>query len=125
MYSGTVTKDVAKAVLASKAGAVKFKVDKKGIIQAAVGKVSFTNEKLLGNIRAFMLAVIDVKPEGLKGKYLLVAHISSTMGPGIQLELPSVDPGSQRFMLDLAATTMSSTAVTTITASTATTTQSP
>ena len=109
---GTVTKDVAKAVLASKAGAVKFKVDKKGIIQAGVGKVSFTNEALLGNIRAFMLAVIDVKPEGLKGKYLLVAHISSTMGPGIKVEVPSVDPGSQRFMLDLAATTMSSTITT-------------
>jgi len=108
---GTVTKDVAKAVLASKAGAVKFKVEKKGIIQAAVGKVSFTTEALLGNIRAFMLAVIDVKPEGLKGKYLLVAHISSTMGPGIQLQLPSVDPGSQKFMLDLASTTMSSTSI--------------
>lgn len=112
---GTVTKDVAKAVLASKAGAVKFKVEKKGIIQAAVGKVSFTNEALLGNIRAFMLAVIDVKPEGLKGKYLLVAHISSTMGPGIQVQVPSVDPGSQKFMLDISATTMSSTVTTSTT----------
>ena len=98
---GTVTKDMAKAVRNAKAGAVKFKVEKKGIIQAGIGKRSFTNEALLGNIRAFMLAVIEAKPEGLKGKYLRVAHISSSMGPGIPVEVSSVDPGNARFMLDM------------------------
>ena len=98
---GTVTKDTAKAVRAAKAGAVKFKVEKKGIIQAGVGKRSFTHEALVGNIRSFMLAVTEAKPEGLKGKYLRVAHISSTMGPGIPVDLASVDPGNARFMLDL------------------------
>lgn len=63
--TGTVTKEVSKAVRAAKAGAVKFKVEKKGIIMAGIGKVSFTEEALLGNIRSFMLAVADVKPEGL------------------------------------------------------------
>ncbi|KAJ1408123.1 ribosomal protein L1-like protein [Ochromonadaceae sp. CCMP2298] len=100
---GTVTKDVARAVVAAKAGAVKFKVEKKGIIQGGVGKKSFSDAALLGNIRAFMLAIIEVKPDGLKGKYLRSASISSSMGPGIPLELPSVDPGSARFMLNLAA----------------------
>lgn len=99
--TGTVTKDTAKAVRAAKAGAVKFKVEKKGIISAGIGKKSFTDEALLGNIRAFMLAIAEVKPEGLKGKYLKAAHISSTMGPGVPVELPTVDPGNGRFMLDM------------------------
>ena len=99
--TGTVTKDTGKAVRAAKAGAVKFKVEKKGIIQAGVGKKSFSNEALLGNIRSFMLAVSEVKPEGLKGKYLRVAHLSSSMGPGVEIELPTVDPGNGRFMLDM------------------------
>ncbi len=98
---GTVTKDPAKAVKAAKEGAVKFKVEKKGIIQAGVGKVSFSKEALLGNIKSLMLAIADVKPEGLKGKFLRVAHVSSTMGPGVPVELPTVDPGNARFMLDL------------------------
>jgi large subunit ribosomal protein L1 len=99
--TGTVTKEVGKAVRAAKAGAVKFKVEKNGIIHAGIGKKSFTDEALLGNIRAFMLAVVEVKPEGLKGKYLEGAHISCTMGPGVPVELPTVDPGNGRFMLDL------------------------
>ena len=99
--TGTVTRDIGKAVRAAKAGAVKFKVEKKGIIMAGIGKKSFSDEALLGNIRAFMLAVAEVKPEGLKGKYLQGAHISSTMGPGVPVELPTVDPGNGRFMLDL------------------------
>lgn len=80
---------------------MKFKVEKKGIIMAGIGKVSFTEEALLGNIRSFMLAVADVKPEGLKGKYLRKAHISSTMGPGVPVELGTIDPGNGRFMLDI------------------------
>ncbi len=98
---GTVTRDVAMAVKAAKAGAVKYKVEKKGIIQAGVGKKSFTDEALIENIRALMLSIVDAKPEGLKGKYFLKAHISSTMGPSIEIELPSVDPSSSRFMIKM------------------------
>lgn len=97
---GTVTKDVSSAVKNAKAGAVQFKVEKKGIIQAGIGKLSFSNEKLLDNVRALMVAVFDAKPENLKGKYLKVAHVSSTMGPGIEIDLASIDPSSPRFMLD-------------------------
>jgi large subunit ribosomal protein L1 len=98
---GTVTNNVMQAVKAAKAGAVRFKVERKGIVQAGIGKVSFSREALLDNIRAFMIAVFDVKPEGMKGKYLKVAHICSSMGPSITLEVPSVDPSSARFMLNL------------------------
>jgi large subunit ribosomal protein L1 len=64
------------------------------------GKVSFSKDSLLENIRSFMVALLDAKPEGLKGKYLLHAHISSTMGPGVEIDLPTVDPSNARFMLD-------------------------
>ena len=97
---GTVTKDVTRAVKAAKEGAVQFRVDKKGTIHAGIGRVSFSKEMLLENIRAFMVAVSDVKPEGIKGKYLTSAHISSTMGPGMHIDLPTVDPSSPKFMLD-------------------------
>ena len=99
--TGTVTNEAGKAVRAAKAGAVKFKVGKTGIIHARVGKRSFSDEALLGNIRALMLAVAEVKPEGFKGKYFKSVAISSTMGPGIPIELPTVDPGNARFMLDM------------------------
>ncbi len=98
---GTVTKDVSKAVKTAKAGAVQFKTEKKGIIQAGIGKVSFPKELLLENVRSFMLAVMDAKPEGFKGKYLTGVHISSTMGPGVLIDMSSVDPSNPKFMLDL------------------------
>lgn len=97
---GTVTKDVAKAVKISKAGAVQFRVEKKGIIQASVGKVSFTKEKLLDNIRSMMVAIGDSKPEGLKGKFYLVGHVKSTMGRSVPLDVATIDPTNGRFMLD-------------------------
>lgn len=96
---GTVTKDISRAVKAAKAGAVQFKVEKKGIVHAAIGKVSFSQEALLDNVRAMMLAIIEAKPEGLKGKYILNASVSSTMGPGIRLEVSSVDPSNNKFMV--------------------------
>ena len=99
--TGTVTTDIGKAVRAAKAGAVKFKVDRKGVIHAGVGKCSFSDEALLANIRAFMLGVADAKPEGYKGKFLTRVHVSTTMGPGVPVELATVDPGNARFMLDL------------------------
>ena len=95
---GTVTNDLARAVATAKAGAVQFRVEKKGIVHAGIGKLSFSNEALLENIRSFMIAVADAKPEGLKGVYINQVFLSSTMGPGILVELPSVDPNSAKFM---------------------------
>jgi large subunit ribosomal protein L1 len=87
---GTVTMDVAAAVKASKGGAVEFRVEKAGIVQGTVGKASFGEEKLAENIRAFVDAVNKAKPTGAKGTYLKRVAISSTMGPGVKLELSSV-----------------------------------
>lgn len=98
---GTVTKDVVKAVKEAKAGAVQFKTERQGVIHAGLGKLSFSSPTLLENIRAFMVALMDVKPEGYKGKYLLNAYLRSTMGPAILLDLGSVDPSSPRFMLNI------------------------
>lgn len=98
---GTVTRDVTRAVKLAREGAVQFRVEKQGIVHAGIGKVSFSKEALLENIRSFMVAISDSKPEGLKGKYLLDAHIQATMGPSIHIDLPTVDPSNARFMLDL------------------------
>jgi len=84
---GTVTTDVKAAVAASKGGAVEFRVEKAGIVQGSVGKASFTEGKLAENIRAFVDAVSKAKPAGVKGTYMQRAAISSTMGPGVKLEL--------------------------------------
>jgi large subunit ribosomal protein L1 len=87
---GTVTMDVAAAVKASKGGAVEFRVEKAGIVQGSVGKASFGEEKLAENIRAFVDAVNKAKPAGAKGTYLKRVSISSTMGPGVKLDIGSV-----------------------------------
>ena len=87
---GTVTMDVKAAVAASKGGAVEFRVEKAGIVQGSVGKASFGEEKLVQNIRAFVDAVAKAKPSGTKGTYLQRAAISSTMGPGVKLEIASL-----------------------------------
>jgi large subunit ribosomal protein L1 len=87
---GTVTMDVTAAVAASKGGSVEFRVEKAGIVHAAVGKVSFTAEKLIENIRAFADAVAKAKPSGSKGVYIQRVAISSTMGPGVKIEPSSV-----------------------------------
>ena len=92
---GTVTPDVAGAVKAAKGGAVEFKVEKAGIVHAGVGKASFTEEALAGNVRAFVDAVVRAKPSGAKGTYLKRVSVSSTMGPGIKLDLATVMPASQ------------------------------
>ena len=83
---GTVTPDVAGAVKAAKGGAVEYRVEKAGILHAGVGKVSFTEEALLQNIKAFTDAVIRSKPAGAKGTYVKRVAVSSTMGPGVHVE---------------------------------------
>ena len=87
---GTVTADVAGAVKASKGGAVEFRVEKAGIVHAGVGKVSFDAAALEENVKAFADAVIKAKPSGAKGNYVKKVAISSTMGPGLKLDLATV-----------------------------------
>ena len=86
---GTVTMEVATAVANAKGGEVQFKVEKAGVIHAGVGKVSFDDQKLAENIRAFVDAVTRAKPTGAKGAYLRKVSVSSTMGPGVSVDLTS------------------------------------
>jgi large subunit ribosomal protein L1 len=81
--------DVKTAVTAAKGGEVQFKVEKAGVIHAGIGKISFTDEKLAQNIRAFVDAVSRARPAGAKGTYLRKVSLSSTMGPGVSLDLAS------------------------------------
>ena len=86
---GTVTMDVKTAVAAAKGGEVQFKVEKAGVIHAGIGKISFTEEMLSQNVRAFVDAVSRARPAGAKGTYLKKVSLSSTMGPGVSLDLSS------------------------------------
>jgi large subunit ribosomal protein L1 len=86
---GTVTMDVKAAVEAAKGGEVQFKVEKAGVIHAGIGKASFTEAKLTENVRAFVDAVTKARPAGAKGTYLKKVSLSSTMGPGVSLDLVS------------------------------------
>ena len=83
--SGTVTKDVAKAIADIKAGKVEYRVDKTAIIHVVIGKKSFGQEKLMDNLSALMEAIIKAKPSAAKGTYLKSVVVSSTMGPGIKI----------------------------------------
>ncbi|MDD3444340.1 MAG: 50S ribosomal protein L1 [Zavarzinia sp.] len=87
---GTVTANVAEAIKAAKGGQVQFRVEKAGVMQAGVGKASFSPEALEENIKAFVDAVSRAKPSGAKGTYLKKVALSSTMGPGIRVEVSSV-----------------------------------
>ena len=84
---GTVTQDVAAAVQAAKGGEVQFRCEKAGIIHAGVGKASFEEKALAENVRAFVDAIAKAKPSGVKGTYITKAGISSTMGPGVKLDV--------------------------------------
>ena len=86
---GTVTPDVAGAVAKAKAGEVQFRAERAGIVHAGIGKASFEVAKLAENIRAFVSAVSQAKPEGAKGKYMRRIAISSTMGAGVKVDLGS------------------------------------
>jgi large subunit ribosomal protein L1 len=90
---GTVTMDVKAAVTAAKGGEVQFKVEKAGVVHAGIGKVSFSEDKLAQNLRAFVDAVNRAKPAGAKGTYLKKVSVSSTMGPGVSVDLSSATAG--------------------------------
>ncbi len=87
---GTVTTDVAGAVKASKGGAVEFRVEKAGIVHAGVGKASFDAKAIAENVRAFADAVIKAKPAGAKGNYVKKVALTSTMGPGLRIDVSSL-----------------------------------
>jgi large subunit ribosomal protein L1 len=87
---GTVTPNVGQAVRAAKAGQVQFRVEKAGIVHGGVGKVSFDQASLVDNIKAFVDAVSRAKPAGAKGTYMKRVAISSTMGPGVHVEVASL-----------------------------------
>jgi large subunit ribosomal protein L1 len=91
---GTVTMDIKGAVAGAKGGAVEFRVEKAGVVHAGVGKASFTEKALTENIRAFVDAVVKAKPPGAKGNYLKKISVSSTMGPGVKLDMGSVTGGA-------------------------------
>jgi len=87
---GTVTPNVADAVKAAKAGQVQFRVEKAGIVHGGVGRISFSEDQLAENIHAFVDAIIKAKPSGAKGTYVKKIAISSTMGPGLRVNVSSV-----------------------------------
>jgi len=85
--AGTVTNDIATAVREIKAGRIEFKNDKHGVVASAVGKLSFSKDKLAENIKAFIAAVSKAKPAGTKGHYMVSLALSSTMGPGLKVDM--------------------------------------
>jgi large subunit ribosomal protein L1 len=87
---GTVTANVAEAVKAAKGGQVEYRTEKAGIVQAGVGKASFTEDALVENIKAFVGAVSRARPAGVKGAFIKRVSLSTTMGPGLKLEIASV-----------------------------------
>ncbi len=89
--SGTVTMDVAKAVREVKQGKIDFKVDKTGIVHAAIGKISFTPEQILGNALEFINTIIKLKPATAKGTYIKSIYLSTTMSKGVKVDPKSID----------------------------------
>ena len=90
---GTVTPNVAEAVKAAKGGQIEFRVEKAGIIHGGIGKMSFSNEALRANFDAFVDAILKAKPSGAKGKYLRKVALSSSMGPGLKVDVAQVHGG--------------------------------
>ena len=89
--AGTVTMDVGKAVREIKGGKIEFRVDKTAIIHAPIGKISFDERKLEENASAFIKAVLKAKPAAAKGKYFRTVSVSSTMGPGVEIDTTSIE----------------------------------
>ena len=88
---GTVTNDVAEAVAAAKGGQVQYRAEKAGVVHAGVGKISFDDEALVENVNAFVGAISRAKPSGVKGTYIRKVSLSSTMGPGLKIDIASLD----------------------------------
>ena len=95
---GTVTLDIEGAVTNALKGEIELRADKFGFVNLPLGKVSFSQSKILDNLRAVMVCVTNEKPSGATGKYLKQAVLSSTMGSGVQINLENLDPASQKFM---------------------------
>ena len=91
---GTVTPNVVEAVKAAKAGSIEFRAEKAGIIHAGIGKVSFTEAALLENVRAFIAAITKARPSGIKGTYINRIALSSSMGPGVKVDLATLGQAS-------------------------------
>jgi large subunit ribosomal protein L1 len=87
---GTVTMDVTKAVTDAKSGQVEFRVEKAGIVHAGIGKASFSQDDLKENFSALINAIVRNKPSGAKGKFVQKLSVSSTMGPGVKIDLEGV-----------------------------------
>ena len=90
---GTVTPNVAEAVKAAKGGQIEFRVEKAGIIHAGIGKMSFSDQAIRANFDAFVDAIVKAKPAGAKGKYLKKIGLSSSMGPGLKIDVSQVQGG--------------------------------
>ena len=90
---GTVTTDIAEAVKAAKGGAVEFRVEKSGIVHAGVGKASFSEEQITGNVQAFLNAVQKARPTGAKGTFIKRIALSSSMGPGVKIDVAAAADG--------------------------------
>jgi len=91
---GTVTPNVGDAVKAAKAGSVEFRAEKAGIVQAGVGKVNFSEADLIANAKVFIQAIIKARPSGVKGTYVQRISLTSTMGPGVKIDLSSLAEGA-------------------------------
>lgn len=92
--AGTVTTDIAKAIQELKGGKIEFKLDRHGVINNGIGKISFAADKLVENITAFLNAVMKAKPASAKGHFLKSSFLTSTMGPGIKIDLREIDVAS-------------------------------
>ncbi|CAM9389134.1 unnamed protein product [Chrysoparadoxa australica] len=95
---GTMTKDVVNAVKTAKAGQVQFRAYQHGMLMAPIGKVTLEIPQLMENLRALMIAISNERPKTMRGKYMLQAHISSTNGKGVKVDLATIDPSAARFM---------------------------
>ncbi len=91
---GTVTANVVEAVKAAKAGSIEFRAEKAGIVQAGIGKASFSEQHILENARAFIGAITKARPSGIKGTYINRVTLSSTMGPGVKVDLTTLTEAS-------------------------------